>query len=147
VVYYDIPQIRQQLAQAPMPLLNNMKRFFLDEFKPIPDQEPNITKHLHAMIQDASIGAMRPDDYTVELWKELSPRQTEVQDDLKRLGDFVSMTLVERWDQDGRRNYRYRTEFENATLLQHYVLDAQNKVALIQSESMELKPKAGAAVD
>jgi hypothetical protein len=50
--------------------------------------------------------------------------------------------LVARWDEDGRSNYRYRTEFENAVPLQHYVLDPQNKVALIQSDEIQLKSNA-----
>jgi hypothetical protein len=145
--YCDIPQIRRQLTQAPQPLLNSMKRLFLDELKPIPDKEPQVTKHLRAIMQDAFGGKMRPDDYTAELWKELSPKQKELQADAKRLGDFVSMTLVDRWDEDGRRNYRYRTEFKNATLLQHFVLAGQNKIALIQSEGIELKPNADVGAD
>ena len=46
--YYDMPQIKEQLAQAPRPLLLNMKRFPVDEFKPIPDKEPEVTAHLRS---------------------------------------------------------------------------------------------------
>lgn len=145
--YYDIPQIRQQIANAPLPLLNNMKRFFLDKFKPIPDKEPNITKHLRAIIQDAMGGNMRPDDYTADLWKGLSPVQKDIQADLNRLGDLVSLTLVDRRAEGSKRSYRYRLEFKNATVLQHFVLDEQNKVALIQSEGSERKPNAGVGRD
>ncbi len=140
--YYDIPQIGRQLTQAPLPLLNSMKRLSLAKLQPIPDREPNVTKHLRAIIQDAVSGTIRPDDYAADFWKEFSPKQKEFQADLKRFGGLISMTLVERWDEDGRRNYRYRTEFANATLLQHYVLDKQNKVALIQSDNIEIKSNA-----
>lgn len=61
---------------------------------------------------------------------------------MKRLGALASITLVDRWDEDGQRNYRYRAEFENATLLQHYVLDSGNRIALIQSDDIELRPAA-----
>lgn len=139
--YYDIPQIDLQLAQAPLPLLNSMKRLSLAKLQPIPDREPDVTKHLRAILEDMFGGTLQPGDYTADFWKEFYPSQKELQADLKRLGGLISMTLVERWDEDGRRNYRYRTEFEKATLLQHYVLDKQDKVALIQSDDIEIKSK------
>ena len=138
--YYDIPQISQQLTQAPMPLLNSMKRSSFTKLQPIPDQEPDVTKHLRTIFQDARGGTIRPNDYTAELWRELSPKQQEFRTDLKRLGGLVSMTLIARWDENGRRNYRYRSDFANAAVLQHFILDTQNRVALIQSDSIELKP-------
>lgn len=138
--YYDIPQIRRQLARAPIPLLTDMKRFLLDEYKPIPDREPNVTKHIRAIIQNAVDGSLRPNDYTAELWKKLSSSKKEIQADLNSLGEFVSLTLVDRGAEGRNRSYRYRVEFKNAVLLQHYALDTQNKVALIQSESFERKP-------
>jgi hypothetical protein len=140
--YYDMPQIREQLTQPPIPLLNNMKRFFLDEFKSIPDKQPNITKHLRAIIQDAISGAMQPGDYTADCWKELSSAQKEIQADLRRLGDFISLTLVDRRVENGRRIYLYLMDFKNATVLQQFVLDENNKVALIQSEGSERKPSS-----
>lgn len=141
--YYDIPQICKQLTQAPIPLLNNMKRLLLDQYKPIPDNEPEITNQIRKMIQDAFEGTMNSDNYTAELWRELSPIQKEIQTDLKRLGDFISLVLVDHKDEDRQRSYRYRLEFENATVLQHFILDEENKVAFIQSESTELKSREG----
>jgi len=47
----------------------------------------------------------------------------------------------------GHRSYRDRTEFENATLLQRFVLDGQNRIALIRSESIETKPGAGVGIE
>lgn len=135
--YFDLPQISQQRTQPPLPLLNNMKRFLLDEYKPIPDHEPEITAHLRALVQDALAGTMHPGDYTAELWKELAPQQKEIQSSLKKFGDFVSMILVESGDKDGHRQRRYRIEFKKATVLQHYILDAQNKVSFIKSEGTE----------
>ena len=140
--YYDIPRIRQQFTQSPLPLLRNMKRFFLGQVQPIPDKEPGVTKRLRAVFQAAAGGALRADDYTTEFWKGLSAQQQDFLAEFKRLGGFVSLALIDRWDEDGRRNYCYRAEFHNATLLQHYVLDDRNRIALIQSEDIELKPDA-----
>ena len=80
------------------------------------------------------------DDYTADVWKELAPEQKKIQADLKRLGNLVSLTLVDRSNEDGRRSYRYRMEFEKVTVLQHIVFDKQNKVALSESEDAVWKP-------
>jgi hypothetical protein len=143
--YYDMPQIHEELTQAPRPLLTNMKRFPMDEFKPIPDKEPKVTAHLRAMIQDAMQGTMHEDDFTVEAWKKALPKQKEVQANAKILGDLVSMTLVDRSDANEQRSYRYRAEFAKATLLVHYVFDGQNKLVSGATEAYEWKPDANFA--
>ena len=143
--YYNMPQIHEELTQAPRPLLTNMKRFPMDEFKPIPDKEPKVTAHLRAMIQDAMQGTMHEDDFTVEAWKKALPKQKEVQANAKILGDLVSMTLVDRSDANEQRSYRYRAEFAKATLLVHYVFDGQNKLVSGATEAYEWKPDANFA--
>lgn len=137
--YYEMPQIQEQLTQAPRPLPLRMKRFPLDEFKPIPDQEPEVTAHLRAMLLDMAAANPQADDYTSEAWKKLSSKQKEIQDSMKFLGDFISLTLVQRSEEQGRRDYFYRLEFTNAAVLQHFVLDAQNKLVSGESEGAELK--------
>jgi hypothetical protein len=138
--YYDMPEIRQQLAQASLPLPMNMKRFFLDEFPTIHDPEPNITKHIRATILDAINGNMQQADYSSEFWKAISPAQKDMQTDLKRYGDLVSVALVDLKNENGGRSYRYRVDFEKVTMLLRYILDKQNKVLLMQPEGSELKP-------
>lgn len=138
--YYDIPQIHEQVYQEPQPLLLNMKRFLLDEFKPIPDKEPEVTAHVRSIIQNLIDGAPRPEDYTDERWKEISPMKKELQASIKSLGDFYSLTLVDRKDVDGNKSYRYRIEFKTSTLLGHFVFDKQNKLVLVVAEDQEWKP-------
>jgi hypothetical protein len=140
--YFDMPQIRRQLAQPPLPLLINMKRFFLDEFPPIPDPDPTLTNHIRTVTVDAMRGNMQQEDYSVEFWKAISPAQKDIQTDLKRYGEFVSIELVGRKNESGNQSYRYRLEFQNATLLMRYVLNENNKVVLIQSDGAERKPGA-----
>ncbi len=50
------------------------------------------------------------------------------------------MTLVDRTSDSDTLTYRYRIEFEKVTVLERFVLDKQNKVALLESEGAE--PKA-----
>ncbi len=94
------------------------------------------------MVQAASEGRVQPDDYTPEFWQQIAPKQKEIQADLDKLGGLLSMTLVERRAENGMRRYRYRIEFQDFRVLEVFVLDAQGKVALIQSEGAE--PKVGA---
>ena len=140
--YYDLPQIHQQLAQAPQPLLLEMRRFFLDEFPPVADHEPSVTRHLRTTIEDAMQGAMRPTDYNVELWMKIAPAQKTIQADLQRYGGLTSMALVDRQAEDNRQSLLYRIDFEKAILLMRFVLDGEQRVALIHSEGAERKPGA-----
>ena len=50
-----------------------------------------------------------------------------------------------RGDVDGQRSYRYRLEFQNIEVIEHFVLDGQNKCASGGPETFELKPGAKAA--
>jgi hypothetical protein len=83
---------------------------------------------------------MQETHYTIAFWGDIRGSQQEIQADVKRLGDFVSLTLVERHSGPEGRSYRYLVEFRQARVLGRYVLDEHDKVALIQSEAIELKP-------
>lgn len=138
--YYDIAKLREQSDAAPQPLLPNMQRFYLDEFPPIADREPAITARLRATIQASASGTLRKADFTPAFWKNISSAQNDIQADLQRLGAFVSLALVERREESSGRSYRYLLEFERARVLGRYVLDPEDRIALMQSEFAELKP-------
>jgi len=135
--YYDMPQIHEQLTQAPQPLLANMERFLLERYKPLKDQEPAVTAHARAMLRDALEGRSRAEDYTAKLWKEVSQTQAETQATLKSFGPLIALTLVDRSEAGGKRSYRYRLEFEKNTLLQYLVFDEQNKLAVGTTEEIK----------
>jgi hypothetical protein len=137
--FFDLPEIRRQLGEAPRPLLNDMKRSFMDEYKPLPDKEPKVTKHIRELLQKAVRGKMTADDYTAELWKEISPVQKQVQVDLHNLGQFQKLMLVERSEEAGKRTYRYRIDFKKAAILQVFVFNSQDKLSFSQSEGTEWK--------
>jgi hypothetical protein len=139
--YYDIGRIREQLAAPPRPLLNNMRRFLLDEFKPIADAEPDVTARVRRVIEEGAAGTLREADYAPEFWKKaVGSAQQKIQSDLQRLGPLVSLTLVERRAEAGLRSYRYILDFTKARALGRYVIQADDKIALLQSEAVELKP-------
>ena len=136
--YYDMPQIHEQLAQAPRALLPNMERFLLDKYKPIDDKEPKVTAHVRGMLQDLLNGTVHPDDFTADAWKEASPTLKETQMALKLFGKFNSLSLVHRSEQDGKRIYRYRLDFERGSILQQIVFDEQDKLASSQTEDIRM---------
>ncbi|MBN8247498.1 MAG: hypothetical protein J0L84_08650 [Verrucomicrobia bacterium] len=145
--YYDITGLPGQLAAPPQPLHHNMKRFYLDEFAPLPDQETAVTERVRALIRDSANGTMRSEDYAPEFWLVLSPQQKKVQAELKSLGGLVALTLVGRHDRGSDRWYRFRVEFDRITVLQRFAFDGQDRVESVQSEASELKPGARLRAD
>jgi hypothetical protein len=121
------------------------KTYFALDSRPIPDREPKVTGRFRAMIQDALNGGMRPEDYAPEFWAQISPLQKDVQADLMKSGELVSLSLIDRQVAGARRSYRYLLEFKNARAVELFVLDEHDQIALIQSEASEAKPEAAAA--
>jgi len=132
--YYEMPKIQEQLSQAPRPLLANMERVRLDDFKPIPDKEPKVTAHVRAMLQSLVDDSLHSDDFTPEAWTAAAAGLKEMQPQVKSFGPLVSLNLAARGDADGKRTYRYVFEFEKASLLQRFVFDEQDKLAESETE-------------
>jgi hypothetical protein len=84
---------------------------------------------------------MRDSDYTPEMWQKVGPAQKQLQAEMKPLGKFLGLTLIDRATAGTQRSYFYLLDFQNARVLQRYVLDDQNKLALIHSEFFEAKLK------
>jgi hypothetical protein len=129
--YYAMAAIDEQMKQPPKSLPS------VAHSKPIPDKEPKVTAHVRALIQDAIGGTMRGEDYTDETWKEIAPKQQSLQSQLRSMGDLVSLTLVDRSEQGGKRTYRYLVEFKTMKVLQRFVFDGNNKVEDSDSEDVQ----------
>jgi hypothetical protein len=140
--YFDMVQIHRQFSMPVMPLLMNMNRLVIDDFPPISDPEPKVTNHIRAVMEDAISGKMRAEDYHAELWSLISPLQKDIQNDLKRFGNFQSITFVECKTEKGSRTNRYRIEFDNIRALMRFELDDQDKIISFKSEATERKPGA-----
>jgi hypothetical protein len=137
--FYDLPEIQRQLDERLKPLSNDMKRFFMEEYKPMPDQLPEVTKRVRAMLEEAIRGQMQADHYAPALWKELSGTEKKIQNDLKKLGALERLTLVGPGEEPGKRTYRYRVDFEKAAVLQAFVFDEDDKLIFSESEGTEWK--------
>jgi hypothetical protein len=135
--FYDIPKIQKQMTQPLKPLLNNMKRFVFDLYKPISDPDLKNTRHIRNLFRDARAGKMNSHHYTDKLWKEAKGAQKQLQVFLNKLGTLTSIVPVEYSDKDGQRSYRYIIEFQHGKLLQHIVLDSNNKLMVAEFEAFE----------
>jgi hypothetical protein len=88
------------------------------------------------VLQDILDDTMRAGDYTTESWKEASDNRKLSEPTIKSLGRLVSLTLVDRNEEGGKRCYRYRVEFENNTVLQRFLFDEQNKIIACPAEDI-----------
>jgi hypothetical protein len=135
--YYDMPQIKEQLAQPLRPLLENMQRFKFEKYQPIADKEPKVTTRVRELVQDAVDGTWHQDYFTEALWKQESPNFKETQTAVKTFGPLVSLALVDRGEEGSNRSYRYRVAFEKNTILQQFVFDGQNKLTASRTEEIQ----------
>jgi hypothetical protein len=137
--FYDIPKIHQQMTQPPKPLLNNIKRFVFDQYKPISVPDPNTTQHIRDLFRNARAGQMKAQNYTEELWKEVEGNQEKIKAELKQFGKLTSIVPVEYSHKDGQYSYRYIVDLEQIRLLMYMVLDSQNKLMVSETEAFEMK--------
>ena len=145
--YYDIPQMSEQLEQAPRPLAG-MKRFVTEPFHAGSDPEPKVTAHFRRLLENAARGEMRAADYAPEFWKTISDKQKqkEIQANLKALGELISIGLVERTKEGNERCYWYRVEFTKGAVFQIIMFDADNRVKFSDSVDTHHKTQTTAKV-
>jgi CubicO group peptidase (beta-lactamase class C family) len=98
------------------------------DYKPIQDNEPEITAHIRDILHRGGLGTSREVDFTSTEWAEWAPWQKQMQESSKATGPVLSLDLVECTLQSGKRSYRYRVQYKPATVLFHIILDEQNRV-------------------
>jgi CubicO group peptidase (beta-lactamase class C family) len=108
------------------------------DYKPIADKEPEITAHLRDIMERAGLGRSQMADFTVAEWAEWKPWEKQAQLDRTAYGPALSLVLVERTEENGKRSYRYRVGYKFGTVLLHIVIDEQNKIALWTVEDVDL---------
>lgn len=137
--FYDIPLISQQISQPPKPLPNNMKRHFMDEFEPIPDENPGITSHIRSILRNLLDGQAKAEDYTANFWDKMKQGEVQAITDFKPLGKIASFTLVDHSLEGDNQSNRYRVGFKDVMAMEvqlRFVLDSKDKIALIELEGM-----------
>ncbi|WP_276373976.1 hypothetical protein [Chryseolinea sp. H1M3-3] len=137
--YYNMPDIKQQLSQQPIPLSQGMKRFIWDGYLPISNPDSALDRRFRNFVESSAAGTLKSEDFTPELWNQFSPMLKEIQEESKKLGKIKSFIMLEQKEIIDQRSYLYLIEFENFTVLQRFVLDDKNKLMMIKSEAG--KPK------
>lgn len=138
--YYDIPKLRTQVNQPLVPLLNNLKRFYLDEFTPVIRQDAAVLERIDRLMRGAEAGTSRAEDYTTGFWSKLAGAQPEMRNDLRRFGTYRQAQLVEHQSQQTSSGQRVILDFDKTRVLQVFTFDEQGKVASMQTEALEWKP-------
>jgi CubicO group peptidase (beta-lactamase class C family) len=128
--------------EAAATLVQKIARIYLwagPDYQPIPDKEPKITDRVRSINDREDRGKLSAADFTPAVWAELSPWRKQMQQDGKTFGAALSLVLVERTTEAGRRSYRYRVQYKFGTILLHVVFDDQNKIAVWKVEDVDLK--------
>ena len=100
------------------------------EEKPIEDKEPQVTRTVRDLLREIVDGKAKPDRFTEEAQKRLFPDEIqELGPALKEFGELKALELMERTEEEERRNYRYRAKFPNLTLMISVGLTKENKIA------------------
>lgn len=134
--YYDMPQIQQQLTRSPQPLLPQMVPMRLENCRAIADSEPQVTASVRRMWQDRLHNTMHADDYTSAARELEYLTRTMDGPIFKSFEQLVSLTLVGRSVENGKRSYWYSLQFEKGTILQQFAFDNQNKLASSRIEDI-----------
>ena len=100
------------------------------EEKPIADKEPQVTQMVKDLLRDIADGKAKPERFTDELRGKLFPGEMqELGPALKEFGEVKSLELMERTDEGGQRNYRYRATFPEMTIMASIALTKDDKIA------------------
>ena len=109
------------------------------DYRPIPDIEPKITARVQDIVDRGDRGRLREKDFTPAVWAELSPQRKEIQDEGRKIGPALSLTLVEHTVDTDKRSYRYWIQYKFGKILLHVVIDGQNKITVWKVEDVDLK--------
>ena len=122
-------------------LVQKIARIYLwtgPDYQPIPDKEPKITDWVRSINDREDRGKLSAADFTPAMWAKISPWRKQTQEDGKTFGAALSLVLVERTTEAGRRSYRYRVRYKFGTILLHVAIDEQNKIAVWKVEDVDL---------
>lgn len=82
--------------------------------KTIEDKEPKVTAFVKDFLQKTAAGQVSQEMFTTEAAAALFPdRIKQAGENLKSLGIFADIQLMERTEKDDKRIYRYRVNYRN----------------------------------
>jgi len=97
--------------------------------KPIVDNDPQVTAQIKSVIEDFANSKLDTNRFTSELALGLSSElKAGFGDDVRKLGTIQSLDLVERKNEGDNRVYRYRLNYERASLFVRCTFNKENKI-------------------
>jgi hypothetical protein len=112
-----------------------MKRYLAEGYEPFPADEPAVTALVTRVLKEARTGGLHPEDFTPAFWQQIGPAQKEMRPELEKLGDLLSVRLLERRP----TSWLYLEDFQKATVLKRVELDSTQRIALLKAEAAEMK--------
>jgi hypothetical protein len=107
-------------------------------YTPIPDAEPAVTARLLDVLTRAGQGRFREDEFAPEIWAYIGPRAEQFKVDMAALGPIQNLTLVQRATVNGEASYRYQARFKNTSLIYHFVLRTDGRIAIMMPEDVNM---------
>ena len=103
-------------------------------YRPIPDSEPAVTARFFDVLRRGLEGGLRASEFTDPVWAYIAPRIDQMKRDFTALGAIQKLTLVERSENNGERSYRYQARFGRTTMIFHFVLTKEDRIAVMTPE-------------
>jgi hypothetical protein len=126
--YYEIPQIKNQTKQPIRQLMLNMNRNILFNYKPLKNQEPEITSKIQNMFSESDSGKLKYTDLTENFSNDLKKDEINVKSMLQRLGKLISLELIYEKKEKNSNDYSYVIKFQKVTILWQFLFNDKNKV-------------------
>lgn len=126
--YYEIPSIANQTQQPVRPLMLNMNRHILFNYKPLTDPEPEMTTKIKNIFGEGTNGKLIYEDLSENFSKDLQKDEASIKSMLDRLGRLISLELIYKGKNKEFIDYSYIMKFEKVTILWQFLLNDENKV-------------------
>jgi hypothetical protein len=126
--YYETSNISNQVHQPVMPLTLNMHRHILTMYKPLLNQEPEITAKIQNIFSEVANGKLKYTDLTDDFALDLRKAEDNIKTIYGKFGRLKSLELIHKEKLDEFFDYSYIMKFENVSILWQFLLNDQNKI-------------------
>lgn len=126
--YYETSKIAIQVKQSVMPLTLNMNRHILTMYKPLQNQEPEITAKIQHLFREVANGKLKYDDLAENFTADLKKSENNIKTIYGRFGNLKSLELIHKAKIQDSIDYSYIMKFENVTILWQFLINEHNKI-------------------
>lgn len=126
--YYETSKIANQVNQPAMPLSLNMNRHILTMYKPLENQESEITAKIQHLFSEVANGKLKYDNLSENFINDLRKSEESIKTIYGRFGNLKSLELIHKAKIQDTADYSYIMKFENVTILWQFLFDDHNKI-------------------